>query len=289
MTGRIIDNVIFSFQALKYFENTKYLETDYGEIRVFDSGGEKPVLINTPDGPNTIEHHLNLLQALTTNYRVVCFEYPGVGFSYPSIKFNYSFSQGSDLLLQVMHILKIEQAALLFSCSNGYYALNAAMHSSQKFSHIFISQTPSIDCIVSWAKKSVPSILKMPIIGQISNRIFAKKLSSVWYDIALPRESLLKEKMKTMSQQALKKGGCFCLSSIVQGLSKEKEKKLIIQDVDVTLIWGQKDFSHRNTPKESIIKHVNNCEIIAFPNSGHFPELENSEKFITILNDRLLN
>lgn len=287
MTGRIIDQLLYSTNKRIQFEHTNYLGTDFGKIRFFDSGGKKPVIINVPDAPNNIEHHLNLFEELSKSYRVVCFEYPGVGFSFPNPKFDYSFKHGSDLIFQLMDILRIETASLLFSCSNGYYALHAAMQNGHKFDHIFISQTPSIESIVAWTKTTVPSILKMPIIGQVANKILIKKFSSVWYDIALPRDSVIKEDFKTTAHDLNKQGACFCLSSLVQGLQKEKDQILNLPETKVTLIWGARDYSHRNTDKASIKTHVNNCEIIEFPNCGHFPELEDTKKFVRLVGERV--
>jgi len=186
-----------------------------------------------------------------------------------------------------MEILKIESSSLIFSCSNGYYALNAAMNSSQKFKHIFISQTPSINSIVAWTKKSVPNILKIPILGQLTNKLLVKKLSNVWYDVALPRDSNYKNDFKNKSHNSINEGGCFCLSSLVQGLDKERHKSLNIENSKVTLIWGGRDFSHRNTSKDSILDHVANCEIIEFSECGHFPDLENPVEFVRLVNERL--
>jgi len=287
MTGRIVDNLIFSLKRPSPFDNLKYINTDFGTIRLFDTGEKKPIIINVPDAPNTIEHQMHLLQALSKNFRVVCFEYPGVGFSYPNPKFDYSFKHGTNLIFQIMEILKIDKASLLFSCSNGYYALNAAMISNQKINHIFISQTPSINAIVKWKKNSIPNILKVPIVGQLTNKLLVNKLTNVWYDIALPRNSDYKAEFKTKAHNAIKKGACFCLSSLVQGLSKETDNNLFINNTKVTLIWGANDFSHRHTSKDSIKEHVNNCEIIEFKNCGHFPELENSKKFVSLVHERL--
>ncbi len=287
MTGRFVDNFLYSFKNQKHFENLDYLDTDFGKIRIFDSGGPKPVIINVPDVPNTIEHHFHLLGELSKNYRVLCFEYPGAGFSYPNAKFDYSFQHGSSLIFQIMEMLTIDKASLVFSCSNGYYAINAAMTSSQKIEHIFISQTPSIKAIINWTEKSVPSILKVPIIGQLSNSVLLKKISNTWYDVALPRDAACKKEFKEKAHLSFEQGSCFCLSSLVQGLSKEKNKKLNLDNVAVTLVWGMRDYTHRNTSKDSIREHVKACEIIEFKSCGHFPELENVTKFVKLVNERL--
>jgi len=212
MTGRLLDNFIYSFHKRQAFEGCKYLETDFGKIRTMDSGGNKPVIINVPDAPNTIEHQSGLLKELSKNYRVVCFEYPGAGFSFPNSKFDYSFDHGAKVIFQIMDILKIENAALIFTCSNGYYAMNAAMISSDKFNHVFIAQTPSIDSIVEWTKISVPEVLKIPFIGQLTNKLLVKKVANKWYDLALPRDSTCKVEFKNKAHHAIDHGGCFCLS-----------------------------------------------------------------------------
>ncbi len=289
MTGNFIDDIRYYFK--KPPENcrngTFFLDTDYGRIRAFDTKGNKPVIINVPDGPNVIEHQLDLLQGLSNFFRVVCFEYPGLGFSYPNFNYDYSFKNGSDLLLQVMDILGIRKGTLLFSCSNGFYAIKAAGIAPDRFEHIFLSQTPSIHAMVEWTQSSIPGILKVPLVGQIANSFMSKKLAHVWYKYALPKNTELGPyRQKALS--SISNGGCFCLSGLVQGLMKDTKRKLEVSKVPTTLVWGEKDFTHRNTDKQSVIDHVESCEIIEFQNCGHFPELEDTDRYIQLIRERLV-
>ena len=290
MTGKFIDSI--------YYRNVKppaglpegffFLDTDYGKIRVFDTGGDpKQTLINVPDGPSMIEHQLDLVRKLSKHYRVICFEYPGLGFSYPNTAYDYSFKKGSLLLLQLMEVLKIEKASLLFSCSNGFYALNAANINPDRLNHVFISQTPSVASMVMWTEKSIPDLLKVPVAGQVSNILMSKKLAHTWFQYALPKESDKRVSFRKLANDVLTKGGCFCLSSLVQNLEKEAENRFQVVDVNVTLVWGGQDFTHRKTKKESIRDHVKSCEIVAFENSGHFPELEETNRYISLIRERL--
>ena len=289
MTGKFVDTLYYSYPR-KYHrqtENIYFLETDYGKIRSLDTRGNMPVIINVPDGPNVIEHQLPLIEKLSKTFRVICFEYPGLGYSYPSGKFNYSFDEGSKLLFQIMHILEIPVASLLFSCSNGFYALNAARLKPDGFNHIFLSQTPSVKSMISWTKKSIPDLLKVPVIGQLSNVLMDKKLANVWYHYALPRESADRETFRATARQSLNNGGCFCLSSLVQCLIKESENKLEVDFNKVTLVWGGRDFTHRKTQKETLQEHVSSCEIIEFEDSGHFPELEKPHDYVRLVRERV--
>ena len=287
MAGNFIDIALCSFKSPPHFgEGFFYLDTDYGKIRVFDTQTNLPVIINVPDGPNVIEHQLPLINSLAKDYRVVCFEYPGLGFSFPNKNYNYSFESGADLLLQVMDALNLNKVSLLFSCSNGYYAIKAGIKSSERFQHIFLSQTPSVAGITKWTEKSIPSMLKIPVIGQLTNALYARKLAGIWYKYSLPRDHPSRHEFTQIAKESIKDGGCFCLSSLVQGLAKDREQTLDLKGVPTTLVWGSLDFTHRKTDKESILDHITDCEIIEFEDCGHFPELERTKDYVRLIKER---
>lgn len=288
MPGSFIDNLLFSLKSPPDFgERFIYLDTDFGKIRAFDTKGNKPVIINVPDGPNVIEHQLLLIKELSKNFRVVCFEYPGMGFSFPNSSYDYSFESGAKLLMQVTNILDLDRPSLLFSCSNGYYAIQAAVKNPDIFNHIFLSQTPSAEGIYKWADSAIPDLLQVPVIGQIANGLFSKKLVQNWYKISLPKSHPKGKEYTRIATSSLNKGGCFCLSSLVQGLKKDRNTSLQLSGVPTTLVWGALDHSHRHTDKESIRRHIDDCEIIEFKNSGHFPELEKQKEYVNLINERV--
>lgn len=288
MTGNFIDTFRTHFKNghsnLK--KNYYIISTDFGKIRVFDTKENKPVIISVPDGPNVIEHHENLISKLSKDYRVICFEFGGIGKSYPSSKYDYSFEKSSRLIINVMDILKIGRATFCFSCSNGFYAIKTAELFPERVNHLFLSQTPSITSMVSWTDENIPKILRYPVIGQIANSFSEKKLTKAWYKYALPKETDNSEYIQK-AISSINNGGCFCLSGLVQGLEKESMSKLNVLEVPATIIWGKKDYTHRNTDNKSILEHLPNCEIIEFENCGHFPELENTNRYVGLLKNKL--
>lgn len=287
MIGNFIDAIRFGIRKVpKLHSNSKFIETDFGKLRVLDTQGSNPCIISVPDGPNVIEHHLELIEKLSFNYRVICFEFPGLGFSYPNFAYNYSFERAAKIVLQLMDILKVPKAALCFSCSNGFYAIKAAEMAPDRFTHLFLSQTPSTQSLNSWTHFNIPKILTYPIIGQLINSFTEKKLAKIWYKTALPK-STDKAPYENISFNALNKGGCFCLSGLVQGMTSDLNSSLGQIKVPSTQIWGIKDYSHRKTDSKSILNHLPNCELIEFENCGHFPELEATDKYIQLINERL--
>ncbi len=284
MKGTDLDILIYNFKKKRRstHANIQFINTPFGRIRLLDTGGTKPVVINAPDLPNVIEHHENLISELAHNYRVVCLEFPGTGLSYPNYKYNYSIEDGANLLLSVINTLGIGSAALLLSCSNGLYGIRAAEMKPNKINHLFLSQTCSIDSLDLWSKKTIPKILTYPYIGQLSNLILRKRMVKTWYRYA---PHTLNSELEAIGLKAIEEGACYCLSSLVQGMKKEKERIMKVIKTPSTLIWGEKDITHRKTNSNSILHHLPNCKIINFKNSGHFPELENTQEFVRIVNE----
>lgn len=288
MIGNYIDSIRTSFK--KGYNNLdpkiNLVETNYGKVRVFDTGGKKPVIISVPDGPNVIEHHEYLIEELSKEFRVICFEFPGIGFSYPTPKYDYSLDKSANIILNLMDSLKVERAALSFSCANGFYAIKAAQISPDRFTHLFLSQTPSMHSMEDWVNTTIPKVLRVPILGQITNSFLEKKFANSWYKYALPKGYDISN-YQHKSLTALRNGSCFCLSSLVQGLAKEMNSVLKTIEIPSTLIWGNRDFTHRKTNNKSILEHLPNCEIIEFENCGHFPELEDTNSYVKLLHERL--
>ena len=285
--GNSVDTIRLGTRSRPHhLSGTDIIQTDYGRLRVLDTGGQKPVILNVPDGPNVIEHHQVLVKKLSKNYRVICFELPGIGFSYPTLNHDYSLARSAKIVLTLMDTLNVERATLCFSCSNSFYAIKAAEIAPHRFTHLFLSQTPSLDAMKHWMNATIPKVLTYPLVGQITNAFTEKKLARAWYKMALPKQTN-KTDYERKALNSLRTGGCFCLAGLVQGLLPELNQTLTQLSVPSTQIWGKKDYSHRNTDNRSLLDHLPNCELIEFNDCGHFPELEATKTYIQLINERL--
>ncbi len=294
MSGFIIDTARLKTRKLwkgfptNWGDDITMIDTDYGKIRVKDTKGNKPIIISVPDGPNVIEHHEELMTKLADNYRVICFELPGFGFSYPSLTYDYSFDMTAKIIINVMDVLQVKRTSLSFSCANGFYGITVAKMIPERIEHLFLAQTPAMHQMKKWTKQNVPKLVRIPGLGQIANSFLEKKLAEKWYNYALPK-NVDRSEYQQKAVNTIKNGGCFCLSSLVQGLTKELNNPLNGIEIPTTLIWGNKDYTHRGTDFASIKEHILNAKIIKFENCGHFPDLENSAKYVNLINETLKN
>lgn len=256
----------------------RMVETRLGWLRVLDTGGDGPVLLMVPDGPNLIEHHLEVIARLRPHARLVCFDLPGFGYSRPPLNYAHRLQDGAAAVLAVMDALEIREAALHFSCANGLYAIAAAKLAPQRIRRLLLCQTPSMQSMRDWTQRSVPKPLQWPVVGQLLMRGARRRFAKVWYDIALPEPSL-RPVFHRIADDALTQGGCFCLAGVVQGLSQARDGELDGVKTPTLMIWGDRDRSHRRTRAESLQQLLPQARIEHFPECGHFPDLEQPQRY----------
>jgi len=92
-----------------------------------------------------------------------------------------------------------------------YYAIKAAEIASERFTYLFLSQTPSIHSMKNWIDINIPKILTYPLIGQLVNSFTEKKLAKAWYRTALPKDTD-KTEYQRKALNSLQNGGCYELA-----------------------------------------------------------------------------
>lgn len=261
---------------------TRTIATSAGSIRVFDSGSAGPCVVLTPDGPNVIEHYEPLLRLLPPTIRTVCFDMPGFGHSLPGSSYDHSLGRGAAAILDVLNALDIHTATLAFSCANGFYAIRVAQLAPDRIDRLVLSQTPSLAAMHAWTARAVPGLVRIPVLGQVAAWLARRRAAARWYRTALPRTTD-PQPFQDTADTALRAGSCFCLAGVVQGLTKERDAALTGTTTPCQMIWGGADRSHRYTDPASLLDVVPHAELVHFPDRGHFPDLEQPERFAALL------
>lgn len=265
-------------------EQTKWIETDLGKIRVQDTGGLGPVVIMVPDGPAVIEHHQALVKDLSADFRVVVYDQPGFGFSYAKGGYGHRLEEGVSALKAVMDALNIAHAHLSFTCANGYYALHATQTLGDRVGDLILAQTPDLQDMLRWTAYVVPKVLSVPVIGQTlffsQKRVMARK----WFDSALPK-STDKTEFKETASRVVDHRGCFCLASLVQGLKTADDAQVKVKKHRVTMVWGDQDRTHKFSTFDSLRNLAPNARIERFADCGHMPNLEQPQRFAKLIRE----
>jgi len=241
--------------------------------RAASVSSDRPVVLMTPDGPNVIEHHAQVIDLLAPHARVICFDMPGFGFSKPAPGYRHRVDQSAGVIVGLMDALEVREASLLFSCANGFYAIGAAKLAPQRIRRLVLAQTAGISAMPAWTQRNVPKLIQTPIAGQITMRLAKRKFAHAWYGMAM-NDAAKKSEFRATAKHALDHGACFCLADVVQGLSKATAADFAGVKAPTTLLWGDADRSHKHTRAESLLELLPQAQIRHCPDCGHFPDLE---------------
>jgi pimeloyl-ACP methyl ester carboxylesterase len=263
-----------------------FIQTPFGKVRAYDSGSNKPTLLMVPDGPCFLEHFAELIQAASAKWRVVVFDMPGFGRSFPQNGYNHSFEHASAVIKAVHDKLNLKSATLAFSCANGFYAIDFAIKFPANVARVLLMQTPSLAAMTPWGEKNIPWPVRIPYLGQLAVYAQRMRIPWIWFKSALPKASPHLQTYSQTSCHQIASGACNCLASVVQGLSKMDETQLLGAQVPVDLIWGARDFSHRMTRPDSLRTLVPHAKIEIWEDVGHFPNLEQPQRFLDFLDSR---
>jgi pimeloyl-ACP methyl ester carboxylesterase len=279
-TDHLLTRVAASLTRDPALRHGRFVDTAAGRVHVTDSApgdDHRPCIVFTPDGPNVVAHYRRLIDLLAPRFRVVCFDMPGFGFSLPAPDYTHSLDHGARAVLAVLDQLQIGRATLAFSCANGLYAIRAAQLAPTRVASLMLTQTPALAAMQAWAYRMIPHPLRMPMAGQLITWLARRKLAQLWYRSALPATTDAGTFQQT-ARRSFDAGGCFCLAGVVQGLLRETSLAAS-PDILCTLVWGDLDRSHRATPPESLRDCLPQAEIVQFGDCGHFPDLEQPERY----------
>jgi pimeloyl-ACP methyl ester carboxylesterase len=252
-------------------------ELDRASIRLRLDGRGARTLVFAPDGPNVLEHYDELTERLASRYAVLRFELPGFGFSYPRAGYGFTLEEQAGVAVETLERTGRAPYVLAFSCSNAYVALKVAADRPDLVERLVLIQAPSWTQEQRWARRIDPGgVMARPALGQLVNAAAPGRLARSWYGIALGEEGR-RAHFQEPALAALRNGACFCLASLIQGSRRTARFAPVAQPT--LALWGARDRTHRHSDGRSMLDHVPHAECLEFERSGHFPELEESERF----------
>jgi pimeloyl-ACP methyl ester carboxylesterase len=242
--------------------------------------GDGPVtLAIVPDPPNVIEHYDRLVDLLAPHVRVVCFEAPGFGFSAPGPGFDFSPGRQAATMASFLTRLGHGPYVLAFPCFAGLLAVRLAAERPDLVSHLVLVQTPSWDEELAWVGRiDRRRILQTPWVGQLATSLGKRAVARSWYRAALPPGADAAPFLGP-ALRAFDAGGCYCLASAFQAACRETDPGLRRVRQPALVVWGGADRTHRRTDKRSTLDYVPHADWVEFEAAGHFPDLEQPERF----------
>jgi pimeloyl-ACP methyl ester carboxylesterase len=293
----------FASSVVQDSDDIRWIDTPGAHVRVrlrFAGDGSRemlPVVVFLLDPPNVVEHydvHVERLAPASGGITagVACIELPGFGFSIPNKTFRWSFEdyvQSVGATLDALFPLERYPAGLVLvaPCVCAYIALRLAKERERQIIKLVLAQAPCWEDEVSWSRRldTSPALISRPVVGQIVNAVTARNMARKWYRVATGEKELI-PRLTAIAELALNGGACFCLASFSQcwfgALVPAPSFSAVSQPT--LYLWGERDRSHRrSTPRSGLEAYAPGAKWELLPDTGHFPDLEYSARFLTRL------
>ncbi len=278
MDASFVDRARFKLRPSRARSTPARLEVQGASLRVTEAGSGPLAVVLTPDPPNVLEHHALALDALSASHRAIGIEMPGFGFSTPPPGFGFSIAENAEVMLAALEALDVRRAVLVFPCLAGLVALEMARRDPARIAKVVTVQTPCFTDAIAWSERvDFRGVLKTPIVGQLVTRAMRRPLARAWYGAALPKGASAEPYLGT-ALDAYARGGDYCLASALQALRRGPADATPV-DVPVLSVWGRADRTHRRSDPERLLAHAPRANVVAFDAAGHFPDLEEPERF----------
>ena len=260
-------------------DGVRFVELPQATLRVRVAGTGPVALVIVPDPPNVIEHYDRLIALLAPHLRVVCCEAPGFGFSRPAPGFDFSPASQAASMAALLARLALGPYLLAFPCFAGLVAVQLAAEHPELVNGLVIVQTPAWSEALGWVRRiDRRGLLQTPWLGQLAMSFGKRRVARGWYRAALP-PGADPAPFLVPALAAFERGGAYCLASAFQAACRTPAPRLGPVRQPALVVWGGADRTHRRTDKRSILAYAPHADWAEFEGAGHFPDLEQPERF----------
>ncbi len=261
------------------------VDTRHARVRIrAERVVDAPTLIILPDGPNGIEQHDPVFDALRGEMSVVAIEIPGLGFSYAKSAQALTFDGTVDALVDVIAAMAMPRLVITGSCSQAYVAIALAARLPATIG-VIASQATDLAGEKSYVARAVDpqGFLRVPQVGQLAwARPANRALMSIdhWYAAAAGPAANVPAWQET-ARWALHCGSCFALGSMIQNWFGEDDIAIPQWTGPAKILFGLADRTHAKCGSDTggLLRYLPNADLHLLPGIGHFPELEDVAGF----------
>ncbi len=205
----------------------------------------------------------------------------------PHRTFGFTPADYARTLRELLHALRLEPYTLAFECMGVYGALAVAAAEPTLVERLFLMQAPAWSEQRQWVETVDPrNLLRRPVVGQLIVPFVKHRLTDVWYKMALSDRAQVPNFAALAHESYHHKAG-YCLASLLSVWYNAPTFSVETVTQPTLVVWGNGDKSHAKTDKRSTLTYLTNANYEEWNDAGHFPELEQPDRFVQKLTDLL--
>ncbi|MCH3885105.1 alpha/beta fold hydrolase [Tenacibaculum aquimarinum] len=271
----------------------KFINVFGNTVFVIDEGNTEETLVILHGYPTSSYDYYKVLPALAKKYRVIIHDHLGFGFSDKPRSYSYSLIEQADVALQLWKQLGLTKVTLLAHdygtsvCTEILARHNRKQVDLQIDNLILCNGSMHIEMS---QLRTIQKLLKNKLTGKWVSKltnytIFKKNLRNVYFDKTQATETELKEIWLQLEYNNGRKV-IHLLSNYINeryffwnrwiGALKETQ-------IPTKIVWAKNDPVAVFAIAELLATEIPNNKLLPLKNTGHFPMLENPEKWLVLV------
>jgi pimeloyl-ACP methyl ester carboxylesterase len=244
----------------------KFTHTSFGRIHYLEAGSGEPLILLHSNGGSAYEYE-HVIEPLSKNFRVLAWDMPGQGDSDPLLK-HASVEDYARAVIEMMDSRSIKQAYVLGASIGGAICVALGAHYPERMKRVLITECP-FRSPQEWAGNWANTEANYCPVTQAVEKL-------------IPRlRHVTPELHARWNIDRSKAGSKTCLSVMWALREYDIGADLLKVRADQVLIFG--DRSPTVGKLKAFEAVLTNPSIHVIKDCGHFPMLDDPEKFVEII------
>ena len=219
---------------------------------------------------------------LSERFTVYTPDIPGHGDSV-KLGVEYTVEAGVSFILGFLDAVGAQIAALAGSSMGGLIALQTALQHSERVSHLVLINTAGIGREIAGYLR----VMSLPMLGEFLEGPTHRSAKAMMRLVFGPRkeypEALFEELVRTRSLPGGRDAVLKSLRVGVNILGMKPEHRLLHRlrelQMPLMIVWGALDLVFPPKHAQAAVEAAPGSQLLFFPNAGHWPHMEEAERF----------
>jgi pimeloyl-ACP methyl ester carboxylesterase len=248
------------------------------KIHVWEAGEGYPVILIHGFTGTAYDWRFNIPE-LAKNYSVHALDLPGFGYSQKPLDFKYDADGYADFVRDFLDQRGIDKAMLAGNSLGGHIALNTCARYPERVSGLVLIDSGGYP---GSKKFLLFNLMKKPVLGKLMMRLNSRSTirqalkNTILYDPAFATEDVISDYYNVYRTSNARKTPPVIVRNMTADESRTPEILKLIQS-STLIIWGEQDKVIPLYWGECFHRDITNSSLVIVPESGHMPQIEQSE------------
>jgi pimeloyl-ACP methyl ester carboxylesterase len=248
------------------------------KIHVWEAGEGYPLILIHGFTGTAYDWRFNIPE-LAKNFSVHAFDLPGFGYSQKPLDFKYNADGYADFVIDFMDERGIDKAVLVGNSLGGHVALNTCARYAKRVSGLVLVDSGGYPA----SKKFLLfNLMTRPVLGKLMMQLNSRNTirqalkNTILFNSAFATEDVISDYYNVYSTPNARKIPPVVVRNMTADESRTPEILKLIQSPTL-IIWGEQDKVIPLCWGECFHRDINNSSLVIIPESGHMPQIEQSE------------